>query len=81
MMSEMNDDNGKIEQNVVGTLDNFGGQEIPSTPPVAQTVSATTAQSPAEDDPVADEAANDEPGPAARRKSDDASNNDKYVHV
>jgi len=57
MMSEMNDDNGKIEQNVVGTLDNFGGQEIPSTPPVAQTVSATTAQSPAEDDPVADEAA------------------------
>ena len=56
MMSEMNDDNGKTEQNVADTSEDSGATAMSSTPPVA-----TLAQSPAEDEAAnsaADEAAN-----------------------
>ena len=43
MMSEMNDDNGKIEQNVAVTSDDSGATEMSSTPPDATTTQRSAA--------------------------------------
>ncbi|MBT4694418.1 MAG: hypothetical protein HOB73_13845 [Planctomycetaceae bacterium] len=42
-MSEMNDDNGKIEQNVAVTSDDSGATEVSSTPPDATTTQRSAA--------------------------------------